>query len=96
MRTNRHPPGNMAVLVNAPRTGLRTLEDVVEAAAAAATSRCSRRYGGSKQNRRSRPAAALLGRDAELLDLRSPIGEFAVEPRAETPCRPTCRARRRR
>jgi crotonyl-CoA carboxylase/reductase len=31
MRTNRHPPGNMAVLVNAPRTGLRTLDDVIEA-----------------------------------------------------------------
>src|ERR687887_486815 len=28
MRTNRHPPGNMAVLVNAPRTGLRTLDGV--------------------------------------------------------------------
>ena len=34
MRTNRHKPGNMAVLVNAPRTGLRTFEDVVEAAGA--------------------------------------------------------------
>ncbi len=33
MRTNRHPPGNMAVLVNAPRTGLRTLDDVIEASA---------------------------------------------------------------
>jgi crotonyl-CoA carboxylase/reductase len=32
MRTNRHPPGNMAVLVNAPRTGLRTLDDATEAA----------------------------------------------------------------
>ena len=31
MRTNQHPPGNMAVLVNAPRTGLRTLDDVIEA-----------------------------------------------------------------
>jgi crotonyl-CoA carboxylase/reductase len=31
MRTNRHPPGNMAVLVNTPRTGLRTLDDVIEA-----------------------------------------------------------------
>jgi crotonyl-CoA carboxylase/reductase len=31
MRTNRHPPGNMAVLVNASRTGLRTLDDVIEA-----------------------------------------------------------------
>ena len=28
MRTNRHKPGNMAVLVNAPCTGLRTLDDV--------------------------------------------------------------------
>jgi crotonyl-CoA carboxylase/reductase len=33
MRTNQHPPGNMAVLVNAPRTGLRTLDDVAEASA---------------------------------------------------------------
>ena len=32
MRTNRHPPGNMSVLVSAPRTGLRTFDDVVEAA----------------------------------------------------------------
>ena len=32
MRANRHKPGNMAVLVNAPRTGLRNFEDVVEAA----------------------------------------------------------------
>jgi crotonyl-CoA carboxylase/reductase len=31
MWKNEHPPGNMAVLVNAPRTGLRTLDDVVEA-----------------------------------------------------------------
>jgi crotonyl-CoA carboxylase/reductase len=36
MRTNRHKPGNMAVLVNAPVTGLRTLEDVMEAAAGTA------------------------------------------------------------
>jgi crotonyl-CoA carboxylase/reductase len=36
MRTNRHPPGNMAVLVNAPRTGLRTLDDVIEASGAPA------------------------------------------------------------
>src|SRR6202030_132721 len=35
MRTNRHKPGNMAVLVNAPRPGLRNLEDVIEAAGAA-------------------------------------------------------------
>jgi crotonyl-CoA carboxylase/reductase len=31
MWKNEHAPGNMAVLVNAPRTGLRDLEDVVEA-----------------------------------------------------------------
>ena len=31
MRANRHPPGNMSVLVSAPRTGLRTFEDVLEA-----------------------------------------------------------------
>jgi crotonyl-CoA carboxylase/reductase len=36
MRTNRHPPGNMAVLVNAPRPGLRTLDDVVEASSGSA------------------------------------------------------------
>src|SRR5207248_11700118 len=33
MWKNQHQPGNMAVLVNAPRTGLRSFEDVVEAAA---------------------------------------------------------------
>jgi len=33
MLDNKHLPGNMAVLVNAPRTGLRTYEDVVEACA---------------------------------------------------------------
>jgi crotonyl-CoA carboxylase/reductase len=32
MWKNEHPPGNMAVLVNAPRAGLRNLDDVVEAA----------------------------------------------------------------
>jgi len=32
MWKNEHAPGNMAVLVNAPQTGLRTFEDVVEAA----------------------------------------------------------------
>jgi len=32
MWKNLHAPGNMAVLVNAPCTGLRTFEDVVEAA----------------------------------------------------------------
>ena len=30
MRQNKHLPGNMAVLVNAPTTGLRTFEDVLE------------------------------------------------------------------
>ena len=29
MRTNMHPPGNMAVLINAPREGLRTLDYVI-------------------------------------------------------------------
>jgi len=33
MLDNKHQPGNMAVLVNAPRPGLRTFEDVVEACA---------------------------------------------------------------
>jgi crotonyl-CoA carboxylase/reductase len=32
MWKNQHPPGNMAVLVNAPRAGLRSLEDTIEAA----------------------------------------------------------------
>jgi crotonyl-CoA carboxylase/reductase len=32
MRTNRHKPGNMAVLVNTPRPGLHNFDDVVEAA----------------------------------------------------------------
>lgn len=31
MRRNEHKPGNMAVLVQAPKTGLRTFEDVLEA-----------------------------------------------------------------
>jgi len=31
MRKNQHKPGNMAVLVQAPKTGLRTIEDVIEA-----------------------------------------------------------------
>ena len=31
MRRNEHKPGNMAVLVQAPRTGLRTYEDTLEA-----------------------------------------------------------------
>ena len=31
MWKNEHLPGNMAVLVNAPTTGLRTFEDVLEA-----------------------------------------------------------------
>ena len=33
MLKNEHKPGNMAVLVNAPHTGLRTFEDVLEASA---------------------------------------------------------------
>ncbi len=31
MLANKHAPGNMAVLVNSPRPGLRTLDDVIEA-----------------------------------------------------------------
>jgi crotonyl-CoA carboxylase/reductase len=31
MLRNEHKPGNMAVLVNAPTTGLRTFEDAMEA-----------------------------------------------------------------
>lgn len=31
MWKNQHAPGNMAVLVNAPRTGLRSFDDVIEA-----------------------------------------------------------------
>ena len=31
MLRNQHKPGNMAVLVQAPVTGLRTVEDVLEA-----------------------------------------------------------------
>jgi crotonyl-CoA carboxylase/reductase len=31
MWKNQHPPGNMAVLVSAPTTGLKTLEDAIEA-----------------------------------------------------------------
>jgi crotonyl-CoA carboxylase/reductase len=30
MMQNKHPPGNMAVLVSAPRPGCRTLDDVLE------------------------------------------------------------------
>ena len=41
MRTNRHKPGNMAVLVNAPRTGLRNFEDAIEAASMPELSRQS-------------------------------------------------------
>ena len=33
MMRNEHKPGNMAVLVQAPTTGLRTVEDCIEAAA---------------------------------------------------------------
>ncbi len=36
MRRNEHKPGNMAVLVSAPTTGLRTLADTVEASLARA------------------------------------------------------------
>jgi crotonyl-CoA carboxylase/reductase len=31
MHRNEHKPGNMAVLVSSPTTGLRTFEDVLEA-----------------------------------------------------------------
>ena len=31
MRKNEHKPGNMAVLVQAPKTGLRTFEDALAA-----------------------------------------------------------------
>jgi len=34
MRRNEHKPGNMAVLVQSPRAGLRTLEDTLEASSA--------------------------------------------------------------
>ena len=30
MLRNEHKPGNMAVLVQSPRTGLRTFEDAIE------------------------------------------------------------------
>jgi crotonyl-CoA carboxylase/reductase len=30
MWKNQHPPGNMAVLVNSPRPGCRTIEDALE------------------------------------------------------------------
>jgi crotonyl-CoA carboxylase/reductase len=43
MRTNRHKPGNMAVLVNAPRPGLKNFEDVVEAASVPELNRQSNR-----------------------------------------------------
>jgi crotonyl-CoA carboxylase/reductase len=43
MRTNRHKPGNMAVLVNAPTTSLRNFDDVVEAASLPELSRQSNR-----------------------------------------------------
>ncbi|MEN8832694.1 MAG: crotonyl-CoA carboxylase/reductase [Pacificibacter sp.] len=33
MRSNNHLPGNMAVLVQAPKSGLKTFEDVIEAGA---------------------------------------------------------------
>jgi len=31
MLRNEHKPGNMSVLVQSPKTGLRTLEDVIDA-----------------------------------------------------------------
>jgi crotonyl-CoA carboxylase/reductase len=31
MLNNQHAPGNMAVLVNSPKTGLKSFDDVVEA-----------------------------------------------------------------
>ena len=31
MMQNQHKPGNMSVLVQAPKTGLRTLEDALDA-----------------------------------------------------------------
>ncbi|MEL7345193.1 MAG: crotonyl-CoA carboxylase/reductase, partial [Pseudomonadota bacterium] len=34
MMNNEHKPGNMSVLVQAPKTGLRTLEDTLEASRA--------------------------------------------------------------
>jgi len=34
MLKNEHKPGNMAVLVSAPTTGLRTLEDAIEVSTA--------------------------------------------------------------
>jgi crotonyl-CoA carboxylase/reductase len=34
MWKNQHPPGNMAVLVSTPREGLKSFEDVQEAAGA--------------------------------------------------------------
>jgi crotonyl-CoA carboxylase/reductase len=43
MRTNRHKPGNMAVLVNTPTTGLRNFDDVLEAASLPELSRQSNR-----------------------------------------------------
>jgi crotonyl-CoA carboxylase/reductase len=44
MYTNKHKPGNMAVLVNAPRTGLRNFEDALEAASLPVLSRESNRF----------------------------------------------------
>jgi crotonyl-CoA carboxylase/reductase len=32
MRKNQHKPGNMAVLVQSPKAGLRTFEDAIESA----------------------------------------------------------------
>ena len=41
MRRNEHKPGNMAVLVSAPTTGLRTFADTVEASRARGLIRCA-------------------------------------------------------
>jgi crotonyl-CoA carboxylase/reductase len=43
MRTNKHKPGNMAVMVNAPRLGLRNLDDAIEAASLPELNRQSNR-----------------------------------------------------
>ena len=56
MWKNEHKPGNMAVLVNAPRPGLKSFEDVVEASgaetiprAAAVGSLAARASAGSRR-----------------------------------------------
>eukprot|EP01037_Dinobryon_pediforme_P032403 gene32403-37319_t len=54
MWKNQHQPGNMAVLISAPRTGLRTLEDVIDGVPSASSPDCQlrapkplHRWGGS-------------------------------------------------